>query len=193
MLFVLSAPSGSGKTTIARRILPMFEALSFSVSATTRPRRPNEREGADYYFLTADEFQSRIDGGLFVEWEEVFGNRYGTPVSEVERADREGRHLLFDVDVKGALSIKAAFGDAAVLIFIEPPDLETLRRRLEHRGSESPEVIERRIARAKWEMEQAPRFDYRVVNDDLSRSVPAVAAIVAERSGMPARQQGRSS
>ena len=191
MLFVLSAPSGAGKTTIAHRVLHMFDALSFSVSATTRPRRPRETEGVDYYFLDQAEFSRRIDAGEFVEWEEVFGNRYGTPKSEIERADREGRHLLFDVDVKGALSIKDVYAAAATLIFIQPPDLDTLRLRLEHRGSESAEVIEKRIARAHWEMDQAPRFDHTVLNDDLSRSVPAVAAIIAEHSGMTAHLESR--
>lgn len=178
MLFVLSAPSGSGKTTIARRILPMFPSLAFSVSATTRARRPRETDGVDYHFLQVDDFLRRIDAGAFAEWEEIFGCYYGTLRSEIDRANAEGRHLLFDVDVKGALSIKAAYPADAVLVFIKPPDLETLRARLRHRGSESEDIIERRISRAAWELEQARLFDHVVVNDDLERSVPLVAAIV---------------
>ena len=179
MLFVLSAPSGSGKTTIARRVLPMFASLSFSVSATTRARRPRETDGVDYHFLTVEDFLARVKAEAFAEWEEIFGCYYGTLRSEIDRANGEGRHLLFDVDVKGALSIKQSYPEDSVLVFIKPPDLDTLRQRLEHRGSESQEIIERRISRAAWELEQASLFDHVVVNDDLARSVPLVASLIA--------------
>jgi guanylate kinase len=178
MLFILSAPSGAGKTTIAHRMLERFPALRFSVSATTRPRRPAERDGVDYHFLTPERFDSLIAEGGFVEYEEVFGNRYGTLVAEVDRAVAEGAHLLFDVDVKGALSLLARYGEQAVLIFIRPPDRETLLRRLRARHTDSEEVIAQRLHRMDWELEQAPRFRHSVVNDDLETAVADVAAII---------------
>jgi guanylate kinase len=178
MLFVLSAPSGAGKTTIARSILQQFATLSFSISATTRARRPKETHGKDYYFLTREDFQQRIDADGLVEWEEIYGNYYGTLKSEVDRVLSEKGQLLFDVDVKGALSIKELYGKDAVLIFIRPPNLDILRDRLTRRGTDSEEVVERRMQRAAWELEQARLFDHEVINDDLAHSVPAVAAIV---------------
>lgn len=179
MLFVLSAPSGAGKTTIARSILREFPELRFSVSATTRGRRPRETDGKDYFFLSRDEFEARVAAGGLVEWEEIYGNLYGTLKSEVDRVLEDGGHMLFDIDVKGALSIKRLYGDAAVTVFILPPSLEVLRQRLEHRGTDDAEVIERRMQRSAWELEQAPLFDHAVLNDDLARSIPEVAAIVA--------------
>ncbi len=178
MLFVLSAPSGSGKTTIARRMLQQFPSLQFSVSATTRTQRPREVNGKDYFFLSREEFERRAAQGGLIEWEEIYGNLYGTLKSEVDRVLREGGHLLFDIDVKGALSIKRLYGDAAVLIFIRPPSMDVLRERLEHRGTDSAEVVDRRMQRAAWELDQAPLFDHVVLNDDLARSVPEVAGIV---------------
>ncbi|MBE0645367.1 MAG: guanylate kinase [Bacteroidetes bacterium] len=178
MLFALSAPSGSGKTTIARRILRQFPALRFSVSATTRAQRPREVNGKDYFFLSREEFERRTAAGGLVEWEEIYGNLYGTLKSEVDRVLEDGGHMLFDIDVKGALSIKRLYGDAAVLIFIRPPSMDVLRERLERRGTDSAEVIDRRMQRSAWELEQAPLFDHVVLNDDLARSVPEVAGIV---------------
>lgn len=179
MLFVLSAPSGAGKTTIARSILRQFPSLRFSVSATTRPRRPRETDGKDYFFLSRDEFEARVADGGLVEWEEIYGNLYGTLKSEVDRVLEDGSHMLFDIDVKGALSIKRLYGDAAVTIFILPPSLDVLRQRLEHRGTDSEEVVDRRMQRSAWELEQAPLFDHTVLNDDLARSIPEVAGVVA--------------
>ncbi|MCZ7556676.1 MAG: guanylate kinase [Bacteroidia bacterium] len=178
MLFVLSAPSGAGKTTIARGILQRFPALRFSVSATTRAQRPRETEGKDYYFLTREEFERRVAGGDVVEWEEIYGNLYGTLRSQVDEVLRENGHMLFDIDVKGALAIKRLYGSSAVLIFIKPPSLEVLRQRLEHRGTDGAEVIERRMDRSVWELEQAVHFDHVVINDDLTRSIPEVAALI---------------
>lgn len=178
MLFVLSAPSGSGKTTIARSILEQFDQLSFSVSATTRKKRPKETDGKDYFFLARTEFDRRIDAGGLVEWEEIYGNLYGTLKSEVDRVLDANAHLLFDIDVKGALSVKNIYGDKAVLIFIKPPSLDVLRERLERRGTDSTDVIDRRMQRSAWELEQAEHFDHVVVNDDLSSSIPAVAALI---------------
>jgi len=178
MLFVLSAPSGSGKTTIARKILRQFSSLSFSISATTRPRRPKEIDGKDYFFLTREDFQQRIAAGGLVEWEEIYGNYYGTLKAEVDRVLEEKASLLFDVDVKGALSIKELYGTEAVLIFVRPPSVDVLRERLIRRGTDTEEVVERRMQRAAWELDQAQLFDHEVINDDLARSVPEVAAII---------------
>ncbi len=178
MLFTLSAPSGAGKSTIAREMLRMFPTLAFSISATTRQRRVKEMHGREYYFLSRDTFEEQIRRSELVEWEEIFGNYYGTLKSEIDTAILEGRHLLFDVDVKGGLSIKRLYGDRVVSIFIEPPSIDVLRERLERRGSDSAEVIATRLARAEWELAQAPQFDHVVLNDDLATSVPAVAAII---------------
>jgi guanylate kinase len=184
VLVILSAPSGAGKTTVAHRILRLFPPLRFSVSATTRARRPRERDGADYSFLTRERFEQSIREGGFVEWEEIFGNLYGTPVAEIDRAIAEGRHLLFDIDVKGALAIATKYPGESVTIFIRPPDLETLRRRLRGRGTDTPQVVETRIARAEWELTQASLFSHAVTNDDLDRCVSEVAGIVAECTGL---------
>jgi guanylate kinase len=178
MLFVLSAPSGAGKTTIARGILERFPALRFSVSATTRAKRPRETEGRDYYFLTREQFEHRVAEGGLVEWEEIYGNFYGTLRLQVDEVLQNDGHMLFDIDVKGALSIKRLYGAAAVLIFIKPPSLEVLRQRLEHRSTDSTEVIDRRMQRSLWELEQAAHFDHVVINDDLARSIPEVAALI---------------
>ncbi len=182
MLFVLSAPSGAGKTTIAHAVMAALPELRFSISATTRTRRPREVDGRDYFFLDREEFERRIASGDLVEWEEVFGNLYGTLASEVDRALVQGEHMLFDVDVKGALSLKSRYGDRAVLIFIHPPSMDVLRQRLEHRGTDSEAVILRRLDRAAWEIAQADRFDHQVINDDLHRSIPAVISIVERHS-----------
>ncbi|MDX9760007.1 MAG: guanylate kinase [Bacteroidota bacterium] len=185
MLFALSAPSGAGKTTIARNILRQFPALRFSISATTRTRRPREVEGKDYFFLTREDFESRIAAGGLVEWEEIYGNLYGTLRSEIDRVRAEAGHMLFDIDVKGALSIKRLYGDEAVTIFIQPPSLAALRQRLEHRGTDDADVIARRMQRAAWELDQARQFDHIVLNDDLARSIPAVADLITPHLTAP--------
>lgn len=179
MLFVLSAPSGAGKTTIARNVLRRFPELRFSVSATTRAQRPRETDGKDYFFLTREQFEQRAADGGLVEWEEIYGNLYGTLKSEVDRVLEEDAHMLFDIDVKGALSIKRLYGADALTIFIRPPSIDVLRERLEKRGTDTAEVIDRRMQRSAWELEQAPLFDHTVLNDDLARSIPEVAGIVA--------------
>ena len=176
-LIVVSAPSGAGKTTIAREILQRNPSVEFSVSATTRPRRTAEVDGRDYFFLSPEEFQRRVDAGDFVEHEDLFGNRYGTLKSEIERALRQGRHVLFDVDVKGALSIKRRY-PGALLIFIRPPSMEVLRDRLRNRKTEDEAVMARRLERAAMEMGKAGEFDEQVVNDDLARAVDEVQTLV---------------
>lgn len=176
-LIVISAPSGAGKTTIAREVMKLNPSVQFSVSATTRPRRPAEVNGKDYFFLTPGDFERRVRAGEFVENESLFGNRYGTLKSEVDRALRHGRHLLFDVDVNGALSIKRQYPDA-LLIFISPPSIDVLCDRLRNRRTETEEVIARRLERAAMELQKAKQFDVQIVNDDLSRAISEVQAVV---------------
>ena len=176
---MLSAPSGAGKTTIAREILARHPAeVIFSVSATTRAMRPGERDGVDYYFLTREKFEDLIASQALIEHEEIFGNYYGTPKSEVERAKQMGKRLLFDIDVKGGLSIRRQFPNESLLIFIAPPDLHTLEARLRTRMTESDEIIARRLERAQMEMAMADQYDHIVVNDDLERAVGEVEGII---------------
>ncbi len=185
-LIVLSAPSGSGKTTIAKAIMQKYPAMLFSVSATTRARRGGEKDGKDYFFLTREEFEKRVASQDLVEWEkypdEAHGNYYGTLKSEVDRALDAGSVMLFDVDVKGALSIKKKYPQDAVLIFIKPPNFEELKDRLLNRKTEDQETIRRRLQRAEMEMEKGKEFDYQVVNDELPRAIAEVDAIIKEHT-----------
>ncbi|MDH3251162.1 MAG: guanylate kinase [Ignavibacteria bacterium] len=176
-LIVISAPSGAGKTTIAGEILKRVPVLSFSVSATTRAQRAGEVEGRDYFFLSPDQFTRGVEGGAFVEWEELFGNRYGTPKAEIDRAMLNGEHLLFDIDVKGALAIKRQY-PAALLIFILPPDMEVLKQRLSRRKTEDTAALQRRLDRVPMELEQRKAFDRIVVNDALDKAVDEVEQII---------------
>ena len=167
-VIIFTAPSGAGKTTVVRHLLNHFEFLSFSISATTRPRRLNEKDGVDYYFMDVAEFQNNIDAGAFLEWEEVYpGKFYGTLMSEVHRIWSEGKHILFDVDVQGATSIKEYFTKNALAVFIKPPSLQALIDRLKLRGTESPESLRHRIERIKNELTYENRFDKILVNDIL--------------------------
>ncbi|MEO6939965.1 MAG: guanylate kinase [Candidatus Kapaibacterium sp.] len=178
-LIVLSAPSGAGKTTITKRILARHPAeLMFSVSATTRSMRPGEHDGIDYYFLTREKFVERIDANGLIEFEEIFGNHYGTPVDEIERARNMGKSLLFDIDVKGGLSIRNRFPDQSLLIFIAPPSIQVLENRLRSRMTDSDEVIKRRLARAEMEMEMSGQYDHIVINDDLESAVSEVESLI---------------
>ena len=166
---IFSAPSGAGKTTIVRHLLGHSELnLAFSISATTRPPRGAEVDGVDYHFLTEPAFRERIDTGALLEWEEVYpGKFYGTLHAELERLWSEGKTVLFDVDVVGGTNLKKALGDRALAIFIQPPSLEVLRHRLESRGTDAPERIDERMAKAGWELEQSGHFDRVLINDDL--------------------------
>lgn len=178
-LIVVSAPSGSGKTTIVKAVLAAFPEMLFSVSATTRPMRDGEVDGKDYFFLTREEFERRIKTGQLLEWEEIYGDLYGTLKSEVDRALSAGKAMAFDVDVKGALAIKRQYPHDAILIFISPPSLEVLRSRLLNRRTEDEETLKRRLDRVSMELKTASQFDYRVVNDDLQTAVAEVNKIVA--------------
>lgn len=178
-LLIFSAPSGSGKTTIVRRLLEQFSNLEFSISATSRAPRGVEKNGVDYYFLSAEEFAEAVAANKFVEWEEVYkGTCYGTLRSEMERIWNKGNIILFDVDVMGGIRLKEIFGEDALSIFVMPPSIEELRRRLEGRGTDAPEIIEKRIAKASFELTKAPEFDRQVINDDLEVAVSQVAEIV---------------
>ncbi len=170
-IVIFSAPSGSGKTTLVRWLLAQGLNLSFSVSATSRPPRPTERHGFDYFFLSPEDFRLKIQEGAFLEWEEVYTDKYyGTLRSEVDRMLAEGHNVLLDIDVKGGLNIKRHYGDKAISVFIKPPSIEILRQRLEHRGTDTAAVIQERVDKASWELTFAPSFDVTIVNDELERA-----------------------
>ncbi len=179
-IIILSAPSGTGKSTIIAELMKHPELnLDFSISATSRSPRGGERHGREYYFLTPEEFRLRVERGEFVEWEEVYaGTMYGTLRSEVERVVGSGRNLIMDIDVKGALNVKARFGEDAVAIFIVPPSLEVLEKRLRGRNTDSEESVRKRLEKAEYELSFAPRFDRTVVNDSLDEAVREVESII---------------
>lgn len=178
-IVIFSAPSGSGKTTIVKELLKRFPQFEFSVSATSRAPRGQERDGVDYYFLSDDAFMKKVAEGAFVEWEEVYaGTHYGTLRSEVERIWAKGHVIVFDVDVMGGINLKRIFGGNARSIFIMPPSIEELRRRLVSRGTDAPDVIERRVNKAEFELSKAPEFDCRVVNDVLETAVEEAAGVI---------------
>lgn len=179
VLLVLSGPSGSGKSTIAHRLLAEVPDLAFSVSATTRPPRPGEGNGRDYHFLSERDFLARVRAGEFLEHAEVYGRRYGTLRSEVDQRLARGQSVLLDVDTQGAASVRA-LGLPHLSVFIRPPDIEALRRRLERRGQDSPEAIARRLAEAERELAQAGLYDHVVVNDDLERALARVREILED-------------
>lgn len=167
-LVIFSAPSGSGKSTIINFLLKQGLDLHFSISATSREPRGNEKHGVEYYFLSPEEFKSKIVANEFLEYEEVYTDKYyGTLKSEVERLLTNGNNVVFDVDVVGGFNIKQYYGDRALSLFIQPPGIEVLRSRLEGRGTDSPEVIESRLAKATYEMTFAPKFDKVIVNDEI--------------------------
>jgi guanylate kinase len=178
-LILFSAPSGSGKSTIIRYLLAHDLRLQFSVSATSRPPRGEEQHGMAYYFLSPDEFRQRIAAGDFLEYEEVYpGTFYGTLKEEVERILERGDNVVLDVDVAGGCRIKEYYGSRALSFFIRPPSIDELRRRLAERGTDAPEVIERRLAKAGFELTFACRFDVVVVNDKLEKAQEEILRIV---------------
>ena len=181
---IFSAPSGSGKSTIVNHILKLHPELEFSVSAASRAPRGEEKNGVAYWFISADEFRRRIADGEFVEYEEVYpGSFYGTLKSEVERIWNKGNAIIFDVDVKGGVNLKKYFGDRALSVFIQAPSVEVLRQRLVSRATDSPEAIERRVAKAAEEMTYADKFDHIIVNDDLQKAYADAEKLVSDFLG----------
>lgn len=179
-LVIFSAPSGSGKTTIVKQLLKRFPQFEFSISATSRQPRGQEQNGVDYHFMSNEEFKERVARGEFVEWEEVYaGTCYGTLKSEMERIWAKGNVIIFDVDVMGGINLKKLFGKDACSMFIMPPSVEELERRLRGRGTDTEEVIQKRIAKAEFELSKAPEFDHIVVNDVLDDAVEEATTIIS--------------
>ena len=190
-LIIISAPSGSGKSTIIGRIMQDESLrLTFSVSATTRPRRGQEMHGVDYYYLTPEEFKQMIKNDELVEYQEVYeGRYYGTPKSEVERITSEGRNVVLDLDVLGGVNVKKMYGDRAISIFIQPPSVEVLRERLIKRGTDSMEDIKNRVDKAEFEISIGPQFDHTVINDDLDTAVNEVHDLIVNFISSPRKKK----
>ena len=182
-MLIVSAPSGSGKSTIVQWLMREHPELRlyFSISCTSRAPRGTEQNGVEYFFLTPEEFKAKIQADEFLEYEEVYKNRfYGTLKQQVEHQRMEGQNVVFDVDVKGGVNIKKYYGDEALSLFIQPPSVEELRCRLEGRGTDTPEAIEQRLAKAEYELTFAPQFDRVIVNDDLEMAEQETLAVVAD-------------
>ena len=180
-LIIFSAPSGSGKTTLVRHLLEVFPVLAFSVSACTRPRRAHEVHGQDYYFFEVAEFERRIQNHEFVEWEEVYaGNYYGTLRAEIERLWASGKHVVFDVDVKGGLKLKEAYGSDALAVFVKVSSEVEIERRLNSRGTETPETLATRMAKVRYEMGFQEKFDVTLRNDSLEVALHEAERLVEE-------------
>lgn len=181
-LIIFSAPSGSGKSTIINKLMSEYGLRGrFSISATSRQPRGSEQDGVEYYFLTEEDFRRRISEGDFLEYEEVYpGCFYGTLRSEVDRTLARGENVILDIDVQGGLNVKKIYGDRALTLFIQTPSIERLRERLERRGTDAPEVIERRLAKAETELSFAPKYDAVVVNDDLEEACQAAARTIED-------------
>ena len=178
-LIIFSAPSGSGKSTIINYLLQQHLNLAFSISATSRPPRGTEQNGVEYFFLSPEEFRQRIANDEFLEYEEVYTDRfYGTLKEQVEKQSAAGQNVIFDVDVLGGCNIKKFYGERALSVFIQPPSVEELRKRLNGRGTDAPEVIESRIARAEYELGFADKFDVVIVNDDLEKAQAEALATI---------------
>ena len=182
-LFIVSAPSGTGKTTILKRIISEMENIMFSVSHTTRPPRPGEKDGVDYYFVEKDAFQKMQEQELFHEWAEVHGNLYGTSRNAVQKIIDQGKDIILDIDVQGGLQAMDKVGDKGIFIFILPPSLQELEKRLVNRGTESESVIATRLKNAQGEIKIMEQYDYVIVNDSVAEAVDVLKSIIiAERS-----------
>ncbi|MGM0496450.1 MAG: guanylate kinase [Bacteroidota bacterium] len=180
-LVIFSAPSGSGKTTLVRKLLEKDLNLEFSISACSRPKRDYEVNGRDYYFFNIDEFKKKIDSGDFVEWEEVYHDHfYGTLKSEIERIRNQGKNVIFDVDVKGGINLKETYKDNALALFVMPPSVEELERRLIDRSADEPDKIKLRIEKAESELKYAHKFDIIIYNDDLDEAVKEAEHAIRE-------------
>ena len=190
LLIVLSSPSGAGKSTISRMLLAADPEITMSISATTRPKRPGERDDVDYHFVDDPAFDRMIADGEFVEWAPVFGFRYGTPKAPVKAALKAGRDILFDIDWQGTQQLQAAMGEDLVRIFILPPSMAELERRLHARGTDSEQVIADRMARAASEISHWPEYDYVLINRDTAECLGEVRAIVAAERLKRGRQVG---
>lgn len=179
-IIIFSAPSGSGKSSIIKELLKEEDLnLAFSISTTSRIPRGKEQNGVEYYFISVDEFKEKIDKQAFIEWQEVYaGNFYGTYQSEIDRLSSLGKNIVFDLDVFGGINLKKIFGKQALSIFIQPPSLEELKKRLEKRNTETIEKIQIRIDKAKYELEQSIYFDRLIINDDLSESVKEASQMI---------------
>jgi guanylate kinase len=182
VLFVISAPSGAGKSTLIEKATARFPDLIYSVSCTTRAPRAGERNGIDYHFKTEDEFREMIDSNGFLEWKKVHGNLYGTPAEPVHDAIRSGNRMILDIDVQGAKEVFDKI-ERAVGVFIAPPGLDELEKRLRERNTDSEETIKARLENAKTEMESAPLFDHLIINDDLDRAADELADVIEMESG----------
>jgi len=183
-LLIFSAPSGAGKSTIVRHLLSCGLPLEFSISATSRQARGTEKNGVEYYFLTPKSFREKIDRDEFLEWEEVYsGQYYGTLKSEAERIWQAGRHILFDIDVMGGLNLKRKYPDRSLAIFVSPPSLEILEKRLRARGTDAEDALQKRIGKAEEEMTKAKEFDIILVNDVLEETLKEAEKIVRDFIG----------
>lgn len=182
-MFIFTAPSGAGKTTIVRHLLKTFEQLDFSVSATSRTARSHEKEGKDYYFKSVEDFRKLIEADAFVEWEEVYTDQfYGTLKSEIDRLLAAGKKVVFDIDVQGALDVKKVYGDRALAIFVDPLSKDVLFERLKGRNTETPESLKKRLDKASRELTFRDRFDMKLLNDDLATALADAEKIVKEHS-----------
>ena len=180
---IISAPSGSGKTTICKYLQKLDSSINFSVSCTTRQKRANEVEGKDYFFITNEEFEKQINDAKFIEWEQIHGNfYYGTLKSTLEKAINEDKRILLELDVKGAMSVKKLYPNKSLSIFIEPPSVEVLKLRLEKRGTDNDERIIKRLERLESELSYKSNFDYHVINDDLDQAVNEIMSIIKNES-----------
>lgn len=176
-LIVISGPSGVGKSTVIKQVMERCPNLQFSVSATTRPMRPGEVDGKNYFFVNKAQFQEMIDGQALLEYAEYVGNYYGTPAAPLDEALAEGKDILLDIEVQGALNVKRRRPDA-VLIFMLAPSFRDIERRLTGRGDTAPDLVRNRLERARWEYTQAPQYDYLVVNDNVDKAVAEIASII---------------